>query len=63
MDVCITLSESGADRLHNELLANLFGESWAPFGTPFAFGQQSLRSIPNDIDARLARAIIAAGRN
>jgi hypothetical protein len=34
MDVRITLSDNGADRLHNELLAKLFGESWALFGTP-----------------------------
>jgi hypothetical protein len=34
MDVRITPSERGADRLHNALLANLFGESWALFATP-----------------------------
>jgi hypothetical protein len=34
MDVRITLSESGADRLHNELLANLFGKSGALFTVP-----------------------------
>lgn len=28
------LAESGADRLHNDLLAGLFGESWALFGMP-----------------------------
>ena len=28
------LAESGADRLHNDLLAFLFGESWALFGVP-----------------------------
>jgi len=33
MGVRITPSESGADRLHNALLANLFGESWALFAT------------------------------
>ena len=65
MDVGIMLSESGAGRLHNELLANCIWRKLGLFGTPLRLVSLPYVAVPvqTDVARRDGAADRRAGRN